>query len=138
MTTATKFNKYQIYGILKNYHWMLREIQRIDKELSITDFTGVAQYGVEATLPHAVGIVGRALENEIVRRNDKSVRLYKYIEEVNYINEHKGSITDEKEKVILDCLLDGVSITSIALLFKTNRKQIHKMIDNIVDKLHDK
>lgn len=117
---------------------MLREIQRIDKELSITDFTGVAQYGVEATLPHAVGIVGRALENEIVRRNDKSVRLYKYIEEVNYINEHKGSITDEKEKVILDCLLDGVSITSIALLFKTNRKQIHKMIDNIVDKLHDK
>jgi hypothetical protein len=36
------YNKFQIYGILKDYFWMLREIQRIDKELMKTDFRGTA------------------------------------------------------------------------------------------------
>lgn len=135
MTVATKFNKHHIYGILKNYFWMVKEIQRIDYELSKTDFTGTAQYGVEATLPKAQGIVGKALENEILRRSKKSERLMDYIEKVNYINEHMGNITDEKEKVILDCLLDGLSLTGISKHLGMSRKQVTEIRDDIVDKL---
>jgi hypothetical protein len=109
------YNKFQIYGILKDYFWMLREIQRIDKELMKTDFRGTAVYGIEATLPHAVGIIGRALENEVIRRNKKSERLMlEYISKVNFINEKMDKVTDEKEKVVLDCLLDGMDISAIA------------------------
>lgn len=135
MIVATKFNKHQIYGILKNYFWMVKEIQRIDYELSKTDFTGTAQYGIEATLPKAQGIVGKALENEILRRSKKSERLMDYIEKVNYINEHMGNITDEKEKVILDCLLDGMSLTAISKHLGMSRKQVTEIRDDIVDKL---
>jgi DNA-directed RNA polymerase specialized sigma subunit len=135
MTVATTFNKYQIYGILKNYFWMLREIQRIDRELNKTDFTGVAQYGIEATLPHAVGIVSQAIENEVIRRERKSERLYKYIEEVNFINERIHNITDEKQKVILDCLLDGLSLTAISKHLVMSRQQVTDIRDNIVERL---
>ncbi|MET3700143.1 hypothetical protein SAMN05877753_1202 [Bacillus oleivorans] len=133
--TATKFNKHQIYGILKNYHWMVKEIQRIDHYLSETDFRGAAQYGIEATLPKAQGVVGKALENEVIRRVNKSKRLQKYIEEVNFINERIPSITDEKEKVVLDCLLDGMSLTGISKHMGISRMQITTIRDDVVDKL---
>lgn len=127
--------KFRIYGILKDYFWMLREIQRIDRELQKTDFAGTAQYGIEATLPHAVGIVGRALENEVIRRDNKSKRLHKYIEEVTFINQHMGAITDEKEKVVLDCLLDGLSLTAISKHLGVSRVQVTGIRNDIVDKL---
>jgi DNA-binding NarL/FixJ family response regulator len=129
------YNKFQIYGILKDYFWMLREIQRIDKELMKTDFRGTAAYGIEATLPHAIGIVGRAIENEVIRRNKKSERLVEYISKVNFINERISNITDEKEKVVLDCLMDGMDISAIAHHLRISRKQVHILRDNIVNRL---
>lgn len=135
MTTLVKYNKHHIYGILKNYFWMVREIQRWEYELKQTSFTGVAQYGLEATLPKPQGIVGKALENEIVRRSEKSKRLIKYSEEVNFINERRGNVTDEKEKVILDCILDGLSLTAISKHLRMSRKQITVIRDNIVDQM---
>jgi DNA-binding NarL/FixJ family response regulator len=129
------FNKFQIYGILKDYSWMLREIQRIDRELLRTDFRGTAQYGIEATLPHAVGIVGKALENEVIRRSKKSDRLIEYINKVNFINENMDKVKDEKEKVVLDCLMDGMDISAIAHHLRISRKQVHLLRDNIVNHL---
>jgi hypothetical protein len=134
-TKIKMYNKHQVYGILKNYFWMLREIQRIDSELSRTDFKGVAQYGISATLPTGKGLVGKTLENEIVRRNLKSERLLNYIDQVNFINDNMDKVTDEKEKVILDCLLDGLSISAISRHLGTNRKQINVQVDNIINSL---
>jgi DNA-binding NarL/FixJ family response regulator len=129
------YNKFQIYGILKDYHWMLHEIKRIDNYLRGTDFSGTAQYGIEATLPHAIGIVGRALENEVIRRNKKSESMIEYAKKVNFINERMNRITDEREKVVLDCLLDGLSITAISKHMGIGRTRVTEIRDGIVDKL---
>ena len=133
--TSIKYSKHQIYGILKNYCWMIQEIKRIDRELQQTDFQGIAQYGIEASMPKPQGIVGKALENEVVRRVEKSKRLNKYIDEVIFVNERITSITDEKEKVVLDCLLDGMSINAISNHLRMSRTSITEIRDNIVDKL---
>jgi DNA-directed RNA polymerase specialized sigma subunit len=132
---ATAYNKHQIYGILKDYHWMVREIGRIDRQLSTTDFAGVAQYGIEATMPTAQGVVGRALENEIIRRETKSKRLYDYIDKVNFMNENISKITDEREKVVLDCLLDGLSLTAVSKHLGFSRQLVTDIRDDIVNKL---
>jgi DNA-directed RNA polymerase specialized sigma subunit len=129
------YNKFQIYGILKDYFWMIREIQKIDRELQKTDFSGVAQYGIEATLPHAVGIVGRAIENEIVRRSKKSERMLEYAKKVNFINERINNITDEKEKVVLDCLMDGLSLTAISKHMGMSRQLVTTIRDKLVENL---
>ncbi|WP_137744557.1 helix-turn-helix domain-containing protein [Robertmurraya siralis] len=135
MTTAVKFSKHQIYGILRDYHWMVKEIKRIDRELQETDFQGTAQYGIEATLPKPQGVVGRALESEAIRRVNKSKRLNKFIQEVIFINENIPNITDEKEKVVLDCLLDGMSLTAISIHLGVSRRHVSNLRDGIVDKL---
>lgn len=131
------YNKFQIYGILKDYYWMIREIQKIDRDLQKTDFQGVAQYGIEATLPHAVGIVGRAIENEVMRRSKKSERMVEYAKKVNFINERLNRVTDDKEKAVLDCMLDGLSLQAIAHHLSISRRQVNYMRDEIVRKLAD-
>jgi hypothetical protein len=136
-TKIKTYNKHQVYGILKNYFWMLREIQRIDSELSRTDFKGVAQYGISASLPTGKGLVSKTLENEVVRRNLKSERLIDYIDKVNFINANMHKVTDEKENVILDCLLDGLSISAISRHLGTTRKQVNIQVDNIINSLVD-
>jgi hypothetical protein len=137
MTITATYNKHQVYGILKNYYWMLREIQRINSELSRTDFKGVAQYGTSASLPTGQGLVSKTLENEVVRRNLKSERMLDYIDKVNFINANMYKVTDEKEKVILDCLLDGLTISAISKHLGTNRKQVNIQVDNIISCLVD-
>lgn len=137
MAIDTTYNKHQIYGILKDYHWMLKEMIRVEKQLASTDFKGVAQYGIEATLPHAQGIVGKAIENEVMRRNKKSESIVEYAKRVNFINERLDRVTDEKEKVVLNCLLDGMNIAAIGAHLRTSRKQIHIIRDTIVNILAD-
>jgi hypothetical protein len=137
MTITATYNKHQVYGILKNYYWMLREIQRINSELSRTDFKGVAQYGTSASLPTGQGLVSKTLENEVVRRTLKSERMIDYIDKVNFINANMYKVTDEKEKVILDCLLDGLTISAISKHLGTNRKQVNIQVDNIISCLVD-
>jgi hypothetical protein len=137
MSATKTYNCHQIYGILKNYFWMMKEIKRLDAELNLVEFNGTAQYGITATLPHAVGIVGRALENEVVRRSKKSERMLDYAHKVNFINERLGKVTDEKEKVVLDCMLDGMNLVAIAHHLKISRKQVHILRDTIVNRLAD-
>lgn len=135
MTVMTNYNKHQVYGILKNYFWMVNEIQKIDYELSKVEFKGTAQYGMSAAMPTGKGTVGKALENEVIRRSKKSERMYDYSDKVNYLHERIPRISDEKEKVVLDCMLDGMSLTAISHHLKVSRKQVHVMRDSIVDQL---
>jgi helix-turn-helix protein len=135
MTTAIKLNKFQIYTLLKDYHWMIKEIKRIQTLLDETDFKGTSQYGVEATLPKAQGNNSDPLFIEIHRRDKKYKRLNEYIQKIKFIEERLERITDEKEKVVLDCLLDGMSMVSIANHLGITRKHAHDIRDRIVDKL---
>lgn len=116
---------------------MVKEIQNIDNELSEINLSGVARYGDEAGLPHAKGIVGKALENEVIRRNDKYKRQYGYIDKVNYIADHIYKITNNKERVVLDCLLDGLTINAISRHMGVSRTQVNKLISDILEQLVD-
>jgi DNA-directed RNA polymerase specialized sigma subunit len=114
---------------------MINEIKRLDAELKKTESKLTQQWGVSASLPTGKGIVSKALENEIVRRNEKSERLIEYIDKVNFLNENRHKVTDEREKVVLDCILDGMSLAAIGKHLGTYRNQVSKIQDSIVDKI---
>jgi helix-turn-helix protein len=131
------YNKFQVYEIIDDYHWIIQVIKQSEGELDNVTFNGVAQYGIEASLPSGKGLVSMALENEVVRRNEQYKRLYEYIDKVNFINVNRHKVTDEKEKVVLDCLLDGDSLAAVTRHMGMGRKRIDKMRSDIVDKLVD-
>ncbi|OLS39119.1 hypothetical protein BTR25_13380 [Bacillus sp. MRMR6] len=135
MEQTVAYNKYDIYEMIDNYKDMINIIRHYEDNLEGVDFKGVAQYGVEASLPSGKGLVSKALENEVVRRNERFKRISDYTNKVNYINTKRKKLTDHKEIEILDCLLDGLSLSAISRAMRLSRQQIDKIRSDIVDKL---
>jgi DNA-binding NarL/FixJ family response regulator len=135
VTAALKIRTYDIYDIIKGYHWMVKEIDRLTDQLDETEFNGVAQYGIEAAMPKGGSVTPNGLDGEAQRRDKKRNRLFEYKYKVEFINERESRIKDEKERVILDCMLDGMTLTAIAKHMNISRTQVNHLQDEIVKKL---
>lgn len=132
--TKKKFNRHEIYIILRDYHWLVKEVERIKAELNITESVGVASYSDE---PRGDSGPSNPIESEVIRREKKYDRMQRYLKRVNFINEKSVNITDEREKVILDCLLDGMRMSAVAKHLNISRHTANQIRDIIVVKLDE-
>ena len=130
-------NAKEVAEALKNYHWMINEIARSRGILAEDWFRGIAQYGIEATLPKASGFSGDAIANEVIRRETKSKRVMRLEAKVKHIQDRLYLLQDDMEKVVVDCLLDGMSVTAISKHMGLSRQYIHTTINNIANTLAD-
>lgn len=127
-------NKQQIAQVLRDYFWMLKEIERLRNELREVETVGVGQYGLQAAMPHS-GEVSDPISKEVVRREKKSNRQIRLEDKVMYIQDRLNRITDEREIAVLDCMLDGWSIRKIAFHMGLSHTHIRKIIDDITNEL---
>ena len=125
----------EIKHILSNYFWMIKEVKRINDELSEIETSVTAQYGIEASMPKPQGLTSDAIANEVVRRDKKAQRKYEFIRKIKYVQERIYLIEDDREKVVLDCLLDGMSISAISNHMGLSRKHIDRLRDSIVGRM---
>jgi|GEM_PF-3383114 len=134
MATLSKqsFNKHEIYIILSDYNWIVKEANRIKLQLSQFETVGVASYSDE---PKGGNGVSDRIGGEVIRREKNHKRLKGYLSKIEFIEHRSDNIVDEKEKAVLDCILDGLGINAIAIHLNMSRRMIHKIRDNIVDRL---
>jgi len=131
-------NKKEIASILRDYHWMINEIQRQRKMLSEEvngNFT--AQYGIESSLPKGKGQNGDPIFREVIRREKKSRWIEKLEKKVMFIQEHMDCITNEREKAVLECLLDGMSMIAISKHMGLSVRHVQRIKNSIVDKMSE-
>ncbi|WP_079480580.1 hypothetical protein [Halobacillus salinus] len=126
-------NKKQIENTLRDYNWMLNEIKRQRSLLTDAGTTLVAQSGIESVMPKAKGEVGDPVGQEIVRRDKKNKWVSKLERKVLYIQQRMSVITDERERAVLECLLDGMSMVAIGRHMGLSRRHIYNLKDNIID-----
>lgn len=130
----------QIEEVLKDYPWMRKQVDHLQRQLygssSPMRSWGVAQYGIEAAMPK--GSSGKSLE-ELKRMDIREERLYerlkKYEEQVFAIEMAGDLLEDEKQKVIYDFLLDGMSYRSIAYHLGITRNQVKESKKAILSQL---
>lgn len=134
MSRTIKVNKYQLYDMVRSYAWKVKALQRLRNELEDVDCSSTAQYGIEATLPKGSG-VGRPVEAELARRENKRQRIAKYEEEIQYIIEKMNTLTDDLEREMLDCLLDGHSLAAAGRHLGIPKTTAQRIYDEIVDKM---
>nr|WP_238409502.1 hypothetical protein [Bacillus safensis] len=96
-------NKKEIEGLVHNYHWMAKEVQRLQHVLYGTDIPmrswGVAQYGIEATLPKGSKGKSQAELRDMDMREERLFkRLRKYEECVYAIEAAASKIEGEKKQ----------------------------------------
>ena len=134
-------NKKEIENLIYDYHWMKKEVDRLEKVLWGSPIpiksAGVAQYGIEAAMPKAQGNNSDPIYNEVVRRQKAHSSVSKLEEKVRFIQEHMHVITDEKEQIVLHKLLDGYSLRAISRITGNSFSKVRTSKDNIARQLYE-
>lgn len=125
----------QLSEALKDYHWMVNEIARQRKLLEDAGTRLVAQGGIESAMPKAKGDPSDPISMEVVRRDKKHAWIAKLERKVSFIQDRMHVIESHREKLVLECLLDGMSMTAIGKHTGLSRRHIHNIRESIIDQM---
>lgn len=124
--------KHEIEQTLRDYHWMIREIERLRELLGDAGERVVRNYEL-LDMPKPQGGRSDPVALEASRRERHWKKLRAYERKVMYVQERLDIIQDERERTVLDCMLDGMSMRAIAHHMGLSRRHVRNMIDHIVD-----
>lgn len=126
-------DKQEIEQALRDYRWMINEIKR--QRSLMGDYKGgnlVAQGGIESAMPKAKGVTGDPVADEVVRRDRSNRWLNQLEDKVSYIQQRIPIITDERERAVLECMLDGMSMVAISEHIGLSRQHVYRIKESIV------
>ncbi|MFJ7661965.1 hypothetical protein ACIQXW_06140 [Lysinibacillus sp. NPDC097162] len=106
----TELNRYQLDKAIKKYHDNMCKYMRMkDKLVSITAAASSAQYGIEATMPKAVGGTSDLVHTHVQIRAAREVRINKIKEELLLVQNLTSKVAGDIEQEVLYWLLEGMS-----------------------------
>src|SRR5690625_195503 len=123
----------EIHEAIKDYRWMMKFLIT-KREDSIGGLT--ARYGIEATLPKPQGSYSDPVYQEMLRieKHDKNVEKIK--KKVMFIQKHSKSIQNTRNKIILDLLLDGLTLREVAIELDMSLSGVKRRKDTIVNQMY--
>lgn len=126
-----------ISQLIRDYNWMKKEIVRLQRIIYGSTYPmkswGVAQYGIEATLPK--GSRGKSiaeLEAMDIREKKQRERLETYERYVYALEKAVDVLKDERQKIIYDCLLDEMTYRQIAMHLNVSKDFVQRQKNDIV------
>jgi len=121
-----------IAELVRDYRMMKREIERLQriiygKSVPMRSW-GVAQYGIEATLPHGSSGKSQAeLRDMDIREQKQIMRLQEYQRKVFAIESAGDFLDKEILKIVYDCMLSGMTRQQIAVHLEISRDSVDKL-----------
>lgn len=126
--------------LIRDYRWMKNEVHRLQKVIYGHHVPmkswGVAQYGIEAAMPKGSSIRSQE-EMKAMDLRDKRQweRLQKYEAHVYAIEKAPDFLEGEKNKIVFDCMLEGMSYRSIGNHLEMSRDKVREVKDDIIGQL---
>jgi DNA-directed RNA polymerase specialized sigma subunit len=122
-------NAEQLKQAIQNYSWTIREIDRLYNSLRYTEFKGVASANKEIKSYS----VSNPIVGEIIRRDAKTKRLARMEAEALFIQNTMSKVTDEKQKTILECMLDGMTPMEVVRHIGIGRTTVWRHLDKAIE-----
>jgi hypothetical protein len=126
---------------LRSYHWMGKEIERLSKSLdkAIQSFGPssrlTAFYGDDAAMIKGQGMKLSTMSISEERYERQWQRLEKLKDKVHKINQAAEQIVDDKERTVLECILDGERMNMIARHVGISRQYLNEIKRLLVKKI---
>nr|WP_255688729.1 hypothetical protein [Brevibacillus sp. AF8] len=127
---------------IKDYHWMVKEVERLKKEIDKAIASNpaiqqklVATYGDAAGMPSGKGLRLSTLTIPEERYEKRIERMKSFEEKVRQINDFANNLEDNKYRTVLECMMDGMRMNSIARHVGVSRQRINEMKRDIVNRL---
>jgi len=111
---------------------------KIKRQRDLMGYTGgnlVAQGGIESVMPKPQGETSDPVALEVIRRNKAGRWVVELERKALFIQKRIPFITDEREKAILECMLDGLSMVAIGRHMGLSERHIRRLKDSIVSKM---
>lgn len=125
-----------ITELIRDYRMMKREIERLQRIIYGQPMPmrswGVAQYGIEATLPKGSRGKSQAeLRDMDIREQKQIARLEEYQRKVVAIESAGDFLDREILKIVYDCMLEGMTRQQIAMHLEISRDSVDKLRSDI-------
>ncbi|MEN2765764.1 hypothetical protein [Ornithinibacillus xuwenensis] len=115
----------RILDIIKNYHINIKNVNEFGNDIKSV---GVAQYGIEATLPKG-NVISSVVEREVMRQIQENRFIANMITDIKYIQQRWSRVTNEKEAQVLSLRLDGYKVTDIAEILRMERSNVYRLLE---------
>lgn len=122
--------------LIRDYRMMKREIDRLQniiygRPLPMRSW-GVAQYGIEATMPRgSSGKSDAELRDMDIREQKQIARLREYERRVYAIESASDFLDKEILKVVYDCMLSGLTRRQIAIHLEASVDSVDKLRSDV-------
>lgn len=125
--------------MIKDYRWMVKEEQRLSKLTYIANGSVetkmVAQYGLEAAMPHANTSIKSQTELKLAGKREERnykrlMRLRNELLILDYVNE---LLENDLQETVYDWLLEGESLRGIASFIETSKAVVIEVKDRIIE-----
>ena len=139
MTTTVKEVEATIEAIrkvnrdIKNYYWMANQITKHDVEYYISSTT--SKYGLEASLPKAVGSSSDPTYGAVQRKLRDENRIKRYVETVKRLEDAVATLDDEKERIVIEGCMDRISLRQIGKILGISKQAVFEIKERAVRKL---
>lgn len=124
------YNITEILEIMKDYHIYIANLQEATKYYASV---GVAQYGIEASMPKAQGHTSDVVATEALRDIDELPVFAQMRTDVKYINDRLDRVEGKLCKEILGLRLEGMSIRDIGLVVGKSKTHVHRLLIKIAE-----
>ncbi|MDF2714081.1 MAG: hypothetical protein K0R28_1006 [Paenibacillus sp.] len=125
----------QIERELKDYPWMLREIERLRGMLEEAGMGLTGVYGLEGVMPKGKGTHANSVHREAQRREKHWTRLKQLEATVARIDAAAERLVDDRQRTILECIMEGERMNRIAQHIGVSRQRLHELKLELVRRL---
>jgi hypothetical protein len=117
---------------LRNYKWMPKRIKELRKGLEDAGEGLVRRYGLESSMPKPQGNTSDPINREVERRSRDWERLKKLESKIANIDNYVSSLNSERDREILQCILDGWKYKDIAFHVGVSRDTLNEIKKTLV------
>lgn len=129
-----ELNRYQLDKAIKKYHDNMCKYMRMKDELdSLTAVASTAAYGIEATMPKAVGGNSDPVHAHVQIRAAREVRINKTKNELLMVQNLIDKVTGDIEQEVLYWLLEGMPFRWIGAKLNMSHTSVQRVRERILD-----
>lgn len=130
----TELNRYQLDKAVKKYHDNMCKYMRMKDELdSLTAAASTAKYGIEATMPKAVGGTSDPVHAHVQIRAAREARINKTKNELLMVQNLIDKVIGDKEQEVLYWLLEGMPFRWIGAKLNMSHTSVQRVRERILD-----
>lgn len=134
LTEKTQLNRYQLDKAIKMYHDNMCKYMRMKDELdSLTATASIAKYGIEATMPKAVGSTSDPVHAHVQIRTSREVRINKIKDELLMVQNLTDKVNGDIEQEVLFWLLEGMPFRWIGAKLNMSHTSVQRVRERVID-----